>query len=122
MASFTLHSKDSVVRSQNELSGLTVPASRNTASTESWSLVEQWIDNCLTSHPSCNVLKNHVWYPTRLLDVGSRNESTVRLVESSKEDCKGRYVTLSHRWGDSDPYCLCEDNYNDMLKGVVSKT
>lgn len=68
---FVLCPNANVTGSQTELSALTIPASDNTASTQSWSLVEQWLGHCLSSHARCNELGNDLWYPTRLLDVGN---------------------------------------------------
>ncbi|KAH7087822.1 heterokaryon incompatibility protein-domain-containing protein [Paraphoma chrysanthemicola] len=73
--------------------------SNNTGSNESWSLVVNWMKNCLESHPRCHNTRS--WYPTRLLDAGdpTSDGSDVRLVISASEPLSGRYCTLSHCWG-----------------------
>ena len=37
--------------------------------------------------------------PTRLVDVGTRKEPSLRLVESDQTFQDSRYIALSHSWG-----------------------
>ncbi|KAL9618622.1 MAG: hypothetical protein Q9160_006663 [Pyrenula sp. 1 TL-2023] len=62
----------------------------------SFDVVDAWLRRCLDDHtcsPPSLVL------PTRVIDVGSESEALAPRLVTSTRRCKGRYVTLSHRWG-----------------------
>ncbi|KAI0147412.1 heterokaryon incompatibility protein-domain-containing protein [Xylariaceae sp. FL1272] len=80
------------------------PSSLSTASEETMSVIERWIQECTTKHPQCiNRRKKERWYPTRLLDV--RGDLASPCIESCRLTCGNeiangeQYMTLSHRWG-----------------------
>jgi len=56
----------------------------------------KWIEMCLNSHAICS--QAGVELPSRLIDVHSRNESSVALIDSRENnvDRRSKYVTLSH--------------------------
>ncbi|EHK25840.1 uncharacterized protein TRIVIDRAFT_118478, partial [Trichoderma virens Gv29-8] len=61
------------------------------------------IRRCEQDHTQCTRFRSKdSWYPTRLLDVGSKGSSSIVLVRSAQAiHKKEKYMTLSHRWGDS---------------------
>ena len=70
-----------------------IPTSGDTALELSFSRVQSWISECLENH-TCSPPTTQPLLPTRILDISN---STVQLAEG-KGRC-GRYVCLSHRWG-----------------------
>ena len=71
----------------------------DTSSDKRLSRAKEWISHCCSSHISCQQLPTTL-LPKRVLDV---KESMVRLVERNQS---GRYICLSHCWGQSRPLCL----------------
>ncbi|KAK1752664.1 heterokaryon incompatibility protein-domain-containing protein [Echria macrotheca] len=73
-------------------------------------LASSWFQRCLRDHPACgprNSEKEEKWLPTRLLDVGTLESPTVRLVAGATLDAsKSPYVALSHRWSPDNRYIL----------------
>lgn len=80
--------------------------SRNTESSQSFELVEQWIAQCHSTHPKCKsqpamANASHRSRPTRLLDVSSQyddSEDSIRLVVCPALAEGVNYVTLSYCW------------------------
>jgi hypothetical protein len=70
-----------------------------TASSESLTKVQEWLNLCHESHKLCQPRAPSV-LPKRVLDVSLPQ---VRLYESYNES--GRYVSLSHCWGKTIPAC-----------------
>ena len=58
-------------------------------------LIPLWLNNCVKAHMYCN--KKPAFVPTRLLDVESGCESSVRLISTSGDLMS--YFALSHCWG-----------------------
>lgn len=72
-----------------------------TASPDSFAKVQEWLDICQKSHKSCEPqTPSPSMLPKRVLDVSLPQ---VRLYETHNEP--GRYVCLSHCWGDTRPAC-----------------
>lgn len=63
-------------------------------------LITNLIKTCLSDHPSCHTQKQSS-FPTRVLDLGDDpNTTTVRVVPGSHcAEREGKYMTLSHCWG-----------------------
>lgn len=100
----------------SELGLATTSLPANTGSLETWSVAEEWIQQCSTQH-QC-LANTDGWYPTRLVErvPGDR----FRVVRSdSASFCRGkRYITLSHKWGNGDFLRLCTNNVFDLEKGL----
>lgn len=100
----------------SELGLATTSLPPNTGSLETWSVVEEWIQNCSTQHQCLG--RRDIWYPTRLVErvPGDR----FRVVRSdSASFCRGkRYITLSHKWGKSNFLRLDTTNVFDLEKGL----
>ncbi|OAL56187.1 HET-domain-containing protein [Pyrenochaeta sp. DS3sAY3a] len=88
-----------------ELAQRSLDGQTTTGSQESLQIARAWLHNCLTSHSSCKPLQPEPWLPTRLLDVGSFDKGTMRLVLGASLDMDTQYVALSHRWG-TDKTCV----------------
>ena len=72
--------------------------SHNTASSESWALLNTWFCDCLEGHDACRSPESaQDFMPTRLIDVSYRETENVRIVENVS--LPARYVALSHCWG-----------------------
>lgn len=59
-----------------------------------------------------------MWYPTRLLDIGSSASDLVRVIDTASIQPKGGYVTLSHRWGDKVFIKLTKTSASSLRVGV----
>lgn len=57
--------------------------------------IKSLLKACEVTHATCSIGSDPDWLPTRVLDLHSH---TIQLVESSAER-KGRYIALSHCWG-----------------------
>jgi Heterokaryon incompatibility protein (HET) len=56
--------------------------------------------------------------PTRVLDLGYENTSEARLVESSTLPIDHPYMTLSHRWGQTEVIKLTTATIDRMRNGI----
>lgn len=70
-------------------------------------IMQAWLDDCDKDHKECRVKRpNSV--PTRVIDVGSIESPSLRLVESAslpeKERKSMRYIALSYPWGTDPPH------------------
>ncbi|KAL2062594.1 hypothetical protein VTL71DRAFT_5666 [Oculimacula yallundae] len=87
--------------------------SLSTGSDASFDLARRWLLRCKSDHKVCHDAERSVKIaPTRVLDVGSDKEPTIRLKSPHQEwgHQEWEYVSLSHRWGDSQPLRLLKDN------------
>lgn len=75
-----------------------------------------WFEKCKSEHKGCqnNGLS---WFPTRLLDIGTRGKH-VRLIVTAKDPPTGPYMTLSHRWS-SARYTMLESSTMAQLQKRV---
>lgn len=78
--------------------------------------MKEWIDTCRKTHKLCN-RETECWYPTRLLRIISSDQA--RLVLSEDHAPKGRYITLSHRWGDFKYTKLLKDTLAELQSGIA---
>jgi len=96
--------------------------SNTTSSYDTFQLAQRWLHECITSHTMCrHVSPDTNWYPTRLIDMGLLSEhNRVRIVEPREQEDKieGRYVTLSHCWGNIDFYHLTQDTLPVLKEGI----
>jgi hypothetical protein len=86
-----------------------------------WPTVEdaakEWLRSCGEKHPRCLPLSDRP-LPTRVIDVGDKDSSRVHLVVSHGR--LGRYVALSHCWGDREPTTTTPKNYvSHINKGIA---
>ena len=92
-------------------------------STESLTIIKQWLDTCGSSHPEC---RNQVdsrsrpapsTLPKRVIDVGLDDPSHhPRLVISNGR--RAEYIALSHCWGAVHPLKTTKTNMNVLMEGI----
>ncbi|EHK43235.1 hypothetical protein TRIATDRAFT_179156, partial [Trichoderma atroviride IMI 206040] len=66
-------------------------------------IVNPWVDDCVKTHNGCREVQQlgfESCTPTRLIDVGTTHENTVKLVDSGGLS-KPRYLIFSYCWGAS---------------------
>jgi hypothetical protein len=86
-------------------------------------VAKYWLQDCCQNKDvDCTVYSaSDPWYPTRLLDVGTRvgECSNIRLCLSQDSTFSGEYVTLSHCWGKSKRLIdLDENNLERYRTGI----
>jgi hypothetical protein len=79
-------------------------------------IIKAWLDDCDKNHKRCLPMRPNL-PPTRLIDVGTLELPSLRLVESSSLPQSERkllkYIALSHPWGSSPPHVhFVTDNQN----------
>lgn len=100
----------------------------STTSNATFELAKQWIKRCLSKHTACNQIESSPsLLPTRILDVGSLDETdVVRIYACDELDISPGYLTLSHCWGGKDTLKLTFDSFSAFAKGIsmddLSKT
>ena len=88
----------------------------NTNSDTSWSLVENWLDECAKSHKSCNrLMAIEPSLPSRVIDLGSGEP---RLVVVTDDTPILPYATMSHCWGSHMPLMLLSSNIAELQKRI----
>ncbi|KAI1073727.1 HET-domain-containing protein [Whalleya microplaca] len=84
----------------DESDSLNSTLSSSTSHSQTWELVEKWLNRCLESHEGCLRQYSEHFTPTRLLEARTLGaEQTFRLIQHGEFDPRERYVTLSHCWG-----------------------
>lgn len=98
----------------------TLKISGSTSSRDPHKLIRSWINYCKTNHGICEQWdkSRSDWNPTRLLDVGEDEASTIRLYEPRQAEGPVIYNTLSHRWGTSNMITLLEANKNEFEQEI----
>ncbi|KAK8248607.1 heterokaryon incompatibility protein-domain-containing protein [Phyllosticta capitalensis] len=90
---------------------------QGSSSEKSLEQTRNWLTECLKYHNQCGRPKscqNHL--PTRLIDVLSAQEGgPVRLFETSRGQ-EGRYLCLSHSWGDPERHARPLETKKESLK------
>ncbi|KAI4660778.1 uncharacterized protein J4E79_005346 [Alternaria viburni] len=86
--------------------------------------INRWMDTCMRNHQDCS----KAWHdqrsklsflPTRLLDVDTGDDNTIRLVDTKITKVKGPYCTLSHAWGPQEKPFLTTTVWN-MAKHLIT--
>lgn len=89
-----------------------------TGSLGNFELASLWLQGCLAHHTSCRPLHTEHWLPTRLLEVGSVGDRTIRLVERTSMTEEAQYVTLSHRRGNGEGCVLTLSTMSMFKEGL----
>lgn len=84
------------------------------ASPAALSKMSAWIRRCTTEHTACGSVGLSSPLPTRVVDVS--DPTNVKLIESS--GMTGRYLCLSHCWGEHQPLRTLTSNYADHLSSI----
>ncbi|KAF4973282.1 hypothetical protein FSARC_357 [Fusarium sarcochroum] len=94
---------------------------------ETWQSVTEWLARCDKYHPFCKHAKDPAWKPSRLLYLSPPSGPLkVRLVEGEDVPDQVEYLTLSHRWGGTNPLQLTRDTLepfkSSMSVDALSRT
>ncbi|KAN0089937.1 HET domain containing protein [Hyaloscypha variabilis] len=80
------------------------------------SLAKCWIDECVQTHEDCSQPR-HTRLPSRVLDLRPPKDTLdLRLLASDGRH--GRYATLSHCWGTSQPLKLTSATFNEFQNKI----
>ncbi|KAI1453023.1 heterokaryon incompatibility protein-domain-containing protein [Annulohypoxylon moriforme] len=72
--------------------------SDNTDSQQTWNYITDRLENCENNHKLCQQLASYL--PSRLIEIEKyEGKLHFRLILTSEAGFRGRYITLSHRWG-----------------------
>ncbi|KAH7395486.1 heterokaryon incompatibility protein-domain-containing protein, partial [Cadophora sp. MPI-SDFR-AT-0126] len=91
-------------------------------SPETLDLMISWFSNCVENHPECSWSPGDSEVdpilPFRVIDIGdgSSPEFVPRLLKSGKQ--RGKWATLSHRWGQVDILKLLTGNVDKLEAGI----
>lgn len=82
----------------------------------------RWLVTCQNEHAACRkyAMQRQGFFPTRLLDVGSSGQSTVKLIlgETLSSIGSTTYLTLSYCWGTGNgAACTNNSNLDERLRG-----
>ncbi|SCV26329.1 related to flavin-containing monooxygenase [Fusarium fujikuroi] len=81
-------------------------------SPESWDMIRGWIKDCVNDHQNCKVVSEDRPFPTRVLSVGNEDRDPHLFIPSS--DNRGRYIALSHCWGDFMPLKTTKASFTEF--------
>lgn len=79
-------------------------------------ILRHWLSECDAQHTCCSSLMNR-YLPTRLIDIGSGTESTIRLFETKPGDHL-TYIALSHPSGQPPHFYTSRDNIAQYMKYI----
>ncbi|KAK1749897.1 heterokaryon incompatibility protein-domain-containing protein [Echria macrotheca] len=94
-----------------------------TLSDRNISMIQTWIEDCESNHPSCRSFSSEPKFlPTRLINVGTRDKVPPHLVETKDMSTDGiTYAALSHMWGDvltAPPLQAMQYNYRQLMEYI----
>jgi hypothetical protein len=72
-----------------------VAFSNSTGSSQTFSLIEKWLDVCTRTHEVCHVGRDNSWVPSRLLELGGSPENSTLYLRTHFQDTNIGYLTLS---------------------------
>jgi hypothetical protein len=85
-------------------------------------LASSWLEDCAATHTECrSVIESPRWLPTRLLDVGTREDSVQRIIHSIElpnQPNIPRFAALSHCWGGFQHTSLLMGNIEKYAIGI----
>lgn len=79
--------------------------------------ITQQLKRCTQEHPNCQDPEIS-YLPDRVLDVGLIGQDSVRLKITNDGSNLGRYLTLSHRWGDAEFVTLTAANESSLKEQI----
>ncbi|KAK3998238.1 HET-domain-containing protein [Cladorrhinum sp. PSN332] len=84
-----------------------------------FAILRQWLHDCDDNHPQCqpHTSREGATAPTRLLDVGTAESWTVRLVETNTYESYN-YLVLSYCWGIVANLRTLPENYQQHSQGI----
>ncbi|KAG7041000.1 heterokaryon incompatibility protein, partial [Colletotrichum scovillei] len=99
--------------------------SESTSSQQTFAQVDSWFQDCKNNHEKCReVATDPKWYPTRLIDIGPLDTSSLvcRIINTGDETPHGPYMTLSHCWGSINGLTLTKSNAAQLLEGILPES
>lgn len=88
------------------------PRVTDSSSATTFGQIRRWIEACDTHHKCWTGPKP---LPTRVLDVGESSKY-IRLVETQRKN--GRFIALSHCWGQENVQKTTRGNYRSQIEGI----
>ncbi|PNP76456.1 hypothetical protein FNYG_10194 [Fusarium nygamai] len=79
-------------------------------------MVRGWIGECIDDHEDCKAASEDRPFPTRLVAVGDEDTKPHLFIPSS--DDRGRYIALSHCWGDVMPLKTTRATFAEFYQKV----
>jgi hypothetical protein len=94
---------------------------RNTGSNRSLEQAQKWILNCVQKHETCAQRGMERVLPTRLLYIGTHEDQSVRLCETTTwlPGTLDQYTTLSHCWGKIPMIRLLKENITRFQSDIA---
>ncbi|KAH8810746.1 heterokaryon incompatibility protein-domain-containing protein [Xylogone sp. PMI_703] len=89
----------------------------STASIATQELARSWLNECTSSHEKCNAIQQG-FRPTRLLDLDTEDDASIKLVITASLDTCPNYTTLSYCWGGKGDFKLLQSNLQQFLKSI----
>ena len=75
---------------------------------------------CCKEHTICRPWQSdELFYPSRVLDVGSLGDAYIRLRDTRTHSAEGPYFCLSHRWGGKQPFVLTRATLPILQNGTL---
>ncbi|KAK1843876.1 TOL [Colletotrichum chrysophilum] len=98
-----------------------IPLLPTAGSPEHIMVLSTWIRICDNTH-HCKPEADTTFLPTRVLDVGTENSRTCRLICADRgQTSPGKYLALSHRWGSPDQhrkFCTLKENLDAFKREI----
>uniref|UniRef100_A0A8H7N4G9 Heterokaryon incompatibility domain-containing protein n=1 Tax=Bionectria ochroleuca TaxID=29856 RepID=A0A8H7N4G9_BIOOC len=84
----------------------------------SFEIIRQWLQSCDNHHGGIcpPATRQDSVMPTRVIDVGTERDHSVRLIET--RGAQGKWIALSHQWGTSDNFCTTPENKVKHMNGI----
>lgn len=91
----------------------------HTGSDQAMIRASAWLSECLLKHKLCK-LKNEEesWWPSRVLDLNGGTSNNPALLLREELPAHGRYLTLSHSWGNEIVFRLLSSNIDSLRKMI----
>lgn len=97
-----------------------LPKLTETGTAVNFEILHEWLHECDEHHSNCRLsTSGRGSLPTRLIDVGCRDSSLVKLYETQKND-EFKYLALSHPWGSQGAmhFCTYRRNLGQHKRGI----
>ncbi|KAH7174219.1 uncharacterized protein B0J16DRAFT_388043 [Fusarium flagelliforme] len=103
---------------------LGLPVLPSPGSPQEFALLNDWVTLCDRTHDCISSISEDEWIrqmPTRLIYVGTKDTTSLRLIETKQENITESYIALSHCWGKlskEERFCTYIDNIQDLKKHI----
>lgn len=100
-------------------SNVSLSISNSTGSDQSFEFLLSKYKQCKQNHTKCLRTGSQPYVPSRLLDVGNSETSTISLVDQEHVPMYTPYVALSHCWGSLQPIKLTSATDSTLRNGIA---